>query len=137
MFYIVKIPPSTATHLCFYSDVVKMLAWRQKPGVLAWVLTYLGTTVTKVFSSGRQALRMYCYPETGKTELLNTQQSCPSISLIMCLYFGFFKNKSIKKYDTFPASQLWKHLSCLINKEQTKCGTSASASCPHCFGKYI
>lgn len=72
-----KMPPSIATHLCFYSDVVQMLAWHQKPTVLGWVLIHLGITVTEKFSNDRQTL-VNCHPETDKPKLLNTHHSCPS-----------------------------------------------------------
>lgn len=120
MFYIVKIPPSSATHSLFYSDVVKMLAWRQKPTVLGWVLTHFGITATKIFRRGRQALGCIVIQRLVRLNFWTLSTAALQISLIMCLYFGFFKNKSVMKYRTFPAGQLWKHLLCLINKRTNK-----------------
>lgn len=120
LFYIGKIPPSTATHLCFYSDVVQMLAWHQKPAVLGWVLTHLGITVTEKYSNGRQTLGCVVIQRLIRLNFWTLSTAVLQISSIMCLCFGFFKKKSMMKHGTFPAGQLWKHLSCLINKRAKK-----------------
>lgn len=111
-------PPSTATHLCFYSDVVQMLAWHQKPTVLGWVLIHLGITVTEKFSNDRQALGWIFIQRQIRLNFWTLTTAVLQISLFA--YLGFFKTKSIMKHGTFPAGWLWKHLSYSINERASK-----------------